>query len=605
MTYDSSRVMDARIPVSVVELYLDDCAESFGVAPCTASGAAGTECYDTFPSCQDVANFNKVQKTYRFYQPVSNWPVGETGFPCMIGQPSFTPCEIDPRGSLGKRGVVTITLQDFADDDIFTDPYVSTRTYDPETQGTFFRKLKARSRYYKKRFMKVRQGYINNPFSFNDFEDRLYVIESIDIDSSGKVTLKGKDILKFADDKKSVAPEISTGTLASEYTAGGTTLVLQTGEGTDYDTDPYTGSAISVSLPGYVRSGDNVLKFTGVSTDTLTGVVGGQQGSVDENLEIGDSVQLCLNFNTVNVVDVIHYLLKTGAGIDEVYLPYDAGLTTPTGTDDEWDLQKDVWLSANDLSRTVTEPTGINKLLKRICQQNLTYIWWHDRDHEIKLKAIAPPINNVVPPTWNDTSSVMMDSMKTKDNDEHRISQVWIHYDIRDITDDLEKTENYSKHEVIIAADSEGVNAFDGKEILTIHGDWLSNANVGLIITLAGRLLSKYSGAPKLVELEVDAKDADIWLGDSVLLDTFELEGLSGANEVHEIQVLKVKDNHDKQRIKVWAEGVVYGFKKFGYIAPNGTGDYTAETEENQNRYCYISQNDGLYTNGDIGHLIA
>lgn len=605
MTYDTSRVEDARIPVSVLELYLDDCAEVFSVAPCTASGAAGTECYNTFASCQDTPNFNKVQKTYRFYQPVSNWPMGQVGYPCMIGQPRFTPCEIDPRGSLGKRGTVTIQLRDFADDDIGTDPYVSTRPYDPETQGTFFRKLKARSRYYKKRFMKVRQGYINSPFSFNDFEDRLYVIESIDINSNGVVTLIGKDILKLADDKKSVAPEVGTGTLSAAYTIGGTTLVLQTGEGVDYTNDPYTGSAISGSIPGYVRVGDNVLKFTGVSTDTLTGVVGGQEGSEDSDLDIGDSLQLSLVFTKVNVVDIIHYLLNTGAGIDEIYLPYDAGLTTPTGTDDEWDLQKDRWLSGNDLTHIITKPTGTNKLLKRICSQNLIYLTYHDRDHEIKLKAIAPAIDNAVPPTWNDSSSILMGTMKTKDNDEKRISQVWIHYDIKDITEDFDKTENYSKHEIVIAGDSEGVNAFDGKEILEIHADWLSNANVGLIITLAGRLLSRYSGAPKLIELEVDTKDADLWLGDTVLLDTFELEGLDGSNEVHEIQILKVKDDHDKQRIKIWAEGVVYGAKKYGYISPNGTLDYTLETAENQQRYGYISQNDGLYTNGDTGHLIA
>jgi len=85
MTFDTLRVADARIPVTVVELYLDDCAESFGVAPCTASAAAGGECYNTFSTCQDIANFNNVSKTYRFYQPVSNWPKGEIGYPAIKG----------------------------------------------------------------------------------------------------------------------------------------------------------------------------------------------------------------------------------------------------------------------------------------------------------------------------------------------------------------------------------------------------------------------------------------------------------------------------------------------------------------------------------------
>jgi len=172
MTYDTKRIEDGRIPVTVVELDLDTCAEVYGVAPCTASGSAGSECYNTYKTCQDVANYNKTTKTYRFYQPISSWPIGQVGYPCIKGTPRFTPCKIDPKGSLGRRGVATIKMHDFTDDDLFTDPYVATRSYTPELQGTFFGKLKSRTPYYKGRLMRIRQGYIGDPFSFDDFEDR-------------------------------------------------------------------------------------------------------------------------------------------------------------------------------------------------------------------------------------------------------------------------------------------------------------------------------------------------------------------------------------------------------------------------------------------------
>jgi len=113
MTYDTSRIADVRVPVTAVELYLDDCAESFGVSPCTASGAARSECYNTFDTCQDTANFNNTEKTYRFYQPVSKWQIGEIGFPCFEKTPTFTPCVIAPKGSFGKRGTVSIALSRF------------------------------------------------------------------------------------------------------------------------------------------------------------------------------------------------------------------------------------------------------------------------------------------------------------------------------------------------------------------------------------------------------------------------------------------------------------------------------------------------------------
>jgi len=66
MTYDTSRIDDKRIPVTVCELTLDFCANTYGVAPCTASGAVGTECYNTYETCQDIPNYIKTTKTYRF-----------------------------------------------------------------------------------------------------------------------------------------------------------------------------------------------------------------------------------------------------------------------------------------------------------------------------------------------------------------------------------------------------------------------------------------------------------------------------------------------------------------------------------------------------------
>lgn len=603
MTYDTSRIDDLRIPETVVELYLDDCAEEFSVSPCTASGSI--KCYNTYESCQDKPNFNQVSKTYRLYQPVSNWPIGETGYPCIIGEPRFTPCQIDPKGSLGRRGVVTIKCKDFADDDIYTDPYLSTRTYDPELQGSFFGKLKSRTPFYKGRLMKVRQGYINDTFSFNDFEDRLYVIESIDVDADGNVTITGKDLLKLADSAKAVAPAANDETLSVAYTAGGSTLVLQTGEGASFTNDIYTGTAISGGLPGYVAIGKNVLKYTGVSTDTLTGVVGGQYGSEDKNAKIDDTVQQCLTYDTINVVDIIDHLLKTYAGIDEIYIPYDAGLTVPTTVDDEWDIEKGSWLSTNDLTHIIIKPTGVNKLIENICRQNLIYMWFHERDQEIKLRAIAPQIKNEIPPTLSDESNILKDSISVDDNEKNRISQVWVYYDIVDITESRTKSENYNKLKITVDTESEGVNAYSEKAILVIYADWLSSANSGLIITLAGRLLSRYAGTPKIAKFKIDTKDADIWTGNTAILDSFAFQDFDGSNSLQKIQVLKVEDHHDKQIIDITAESWDYGLVRYGFIAANTMGDYTAESEANQDAYGFICQNDGLYTNGDSGHFIA
>jgi len=482
---------------------------------------------------------------------------------------------------------------DFADDDLYTDPYVLTRTYNPELQGSFFGKLKARSPYYKGRIMKVRTGYINSPFSWSDFEDRLYVIDSINVDQRGRVTITGKDLLKLADRAKAVAPAVSTGTLSAGITDVATTLALQAGEGADYDSS------------GYVRIGDEVIQYTGVSTDTLTGLTRGSHGSESIAHDADDTVQQCLSYAAVNVVDIIDELLKTYAGIDESYIPYDAGLAVPTGTDDEWDVEQDSWLSGNDLTHIITEPTGVDVLLKQICSQNLIYMWFDEKDQEVKLRAIAPELKNATPVTLTDATHIIENSVSTKDNDKDRISQLWVYYDQVNVTGDLDKAENYQKLKIQIDTDSENANAYADKAIKKIYANWLGSGNSGLIITLAGRLLSRYAGTPKITTFKIDMKDADFWTGAIAYLDTSAFQGSDGANLSQKMQVLKASEDHDKQIATLEAESWEFEVLRYGFIAPNTMGDYTAESAANQNDYGFISQNDGTYTNGDNAHLIA
>ena len=593
MTYDLSRKADARVPVTAVELYLDDCAEAFGASPCTASGNPGTECYNTFATCQDFANFNKSFKTYRFYEPVSNWPIGETGYPCLVRQPKFTPCQIDPKGSLGRRGAVSVTLHDFVDDDVETDPYVATRTYDPESQGTFFGKLKARTPYYKGRLMKVREGYINSTFSWGDFKDRLYVIESIDYDQKGRVTIHGKDLLKLTESTKSVAPAVSTGTLSVAMSTSSTDITLQTGEGADYDS------------AGYVTIGDEVIQYTSNVSDVLSGLTRESNGSTLDEHDEDDSVQQCLSFSASNVIDIIHELLTDYAGIDETYLPYDAGLTVPTTVNDEWDDEKASWLSSNTLTHLITEPTGVDKLLQELCVQNLIYMWFDEVDQEVKLRAIAPELSNASPQTFTDDGHIIAGSIDVKDNVSKRISQIWVFYDQKSVTGKIDDPDNYKKIKVQVDTESEGVNAYDEKAIRIIYANWLDSSHTGLILTLAGRLIGRYAGVPKITNFKIDMKDADLWTGGIAYIDSIAFQGADGANQIKKIQVLKASTDHDKQEAKLQTESWDFEVKRYGYIAPNTVGDYTSESTANQNAYGFISQNDGLYTNGDAAHLIA
>ena len=58
MSYDTERVKLGRKPLLICEIDLDQCALVYGQSPCTASGPAGSECYNTRKTCQDTPNYD-------------------------------------------------------------------------------------------------------------------------------------------------------------------------------------------------------------------------------------------------------------------------------------------------------------------------------------------------------------------------------------------------------------------------------------------------------------------------------------------------------------------------------------------------------------------
>ena len=49
-----------REPIELVEMVLPKCANTYGTAPCTASGAPGSECFNTRATCQDPDNYRDI-----------------------------------------------------------------------------------------------------------------------------------------------------------------------------------------------------------------------------------------------------------------------------------------------------------------------------------------------------------------------------------------------------------------------------------------------------------------------------------------------------------------------------------------------------------------
>lgn len=235
----------ARLPVTVLELELDKCLNTYGAAPCTAAGASGAECYNTWRTCQDRANYQRGTRTLRFVTTGAPIPAGANLRP-YIKAVKFAPTEIDPEAGLARRASVTVTMVDEPDADVELDPYVATRA--SKAAGSFWSRFLARNHNYTNRVARIRRAYFTNGWNDAEFVDEEYIVEQIKgPSSSDEIQITLKDPIKLADRAQVPAP--SSGKLAVDITASDLSIPLVAGDGAQYED------------AGLVRIGEEVIRY--------------------------------------------------------------------------------------------------------------------------------------------------------------------------------------------------------------------------------------------------------------------------------------------------------------------------------------------------------
>lgn len=581
MTFDTEKIKSGRMPLTIVELDLDVCTLTYGSAPCTAAGAVGSECYNTRKTCQDAANYTKGTKTYRFCEPVENLPTGINMMPVLVKE-KRTGTKIEPGEGLGKRGIATLKFKDFPSHDRDIDPYVATRTYDPAAQGTFWGKLIARNPYYQGRILRIRTAYITEPWDWANTEDRVYMLESITgPDRRGNIKLIAKDLLKLADDKRAQCPPATKGELTATLTTGETgSFTITSGEGADY---PAADGEISIN--------DEIIGYATRAGDTFSTLTRAQWGTVADEHDEGDRVQLCKSWTSVNVVDIIEELLTTYAGIDGAYIP-----TT------DWADEKALWLASHNFTTIIIEPEGVNKLLGELMQQAMLYIWWDEIAQLVKLRTLAPSQLNALPDTINDDEHILADSVSVKEYPKGRYSQVWVFYAIKDYTDGL-NVKNFTKVDIQADAGAESADQYGDQRILKVYSRWMNAANAGQAAALAGRLFARVRDNPIVVKFALDAKDSSYWTGDAININTDSLQDVSGANAVSLINILSATEKETGTRFEY--EAMVEFFSGFyGFIMANTAPVFSAATDEEKRAGGYIAPNSGVFSDGTDAYKI-
>lgn len=566
-----------REVIEIVEIDVDYCSLTYGVAPCTAAlGVTGEhKCFNGYATCQAKAAFDKIARTLRYGTNVSGLPVDQAHIFPALRSVSTRAAEInlsgvDPQSSaLGKRARVTVSIDDFADTDLAVDKYAAERVtgaaqldgigYRPQDRGTHFRKMRARFPFYNGRPLRVLNGYAGDALS--SYTVRHYVISEWDgPDSAGRIKVTAKDIFDIAENDKSVLPALSRGKLAADIGdgIGETATLLPATVGAEYPAS------------GRVCIGGEVARFTR-SGDVLTLTARGMDGTAAEDHSAGDLVQECIRIENVPLADAIHEVLTNTRGTGAI----------PASRIDLADWQDEAigWLGGVNVTATLTEPLARKLLVGELCQLG-ALVWPDEVAQKIRFRANRPIAPGETAYPLTDDGSLIEKTGVVMDDVDERISRVFFWHGMRDPTGSVSGASNMNRGAVGWNVEAESDLEYGETRLQQITTRWLGrDGNDAVASAVAERLASRYRDTPRTFEGMIDDRDArNIDLGDICLVETGLILDAVGLPLPSLMQVRYIEAVVPGHRARIKLQTFTFD-GRFGFWMTAGYPDYDDATE--------------------------
>lgn len=394
--------------------------------------------------------------TLRFAMDTNYLPAEIEAIPSLTDI-SFTPAMVSIGGDLGQRATLSATFKDHKHI-FYADDYEN---------GTFWGKFRAR---YGNRLRGSNVRWIVglDDEAFADMETRHFVIESMEGPfPNATFSLVAKDVLKFADNDRALAPVPSNGILNTTMTTSTTSITLSpTGIGN-----------LEYPASGHINiGGQEIVSFTR-SGDNLT-VTRAQKNTVAVAHDQGERMQLVLTFTGVDPAEIIETLLVDYAGVDPDYIDID-----------EW-LNETETFFQRVFTTDIAEPTGVATLVSEIIEQAALILWWDDVQLKLRLKVIRP----IVSSTTLDESTMLAGSFAIQEQPNLRLSQVFTYFNMKNPIKGVSDVDNFKS--AVLTVDLDAEDAY-GASIKTIYSRWISSGGRDAAERINDILLARFKDAPR------------------------------------------------------------------------------------------------------------
>lgn len=564
----------ARQIVERLRLVVDKCANTYGVAPCTAAAGAGNQCYNTHRTCQDKPNYVKTSQELRYVKS------GDQIDPALPARPyiqsiQMAPTQMDFESGLGARSNTELTLIDEPDNDTLFDPYVATRA--TPAQGTHWRRFFARNLNFSGRPAYIDRIQIIDGVAGAAQTERFIIDSMVPQTSNGTVKITLKDPTKALDRTKTPAP--TTGKLALPLGVNDLQATLESGDGAQY------------SASGWFRHNDEAIRYTAKVGDVLSwpdGTHRAQFGTEAQTGKPGDVVQQGAVFIDQAFSTVVKELFNSAGMVDA-----DLDLA-------ELASEETRWLgSGYRITAGLFDPISNSELVKELLVFAGMSSWWSSVDQKQQFAVYAPQSPSAVVPTvLTDDAHHLLGSVSIERFDEHRITRCAVYYGLSKAVANTREGKNYLSGEQVIDAGAESAVEYNQVIDRLMNSRFFSTPqNDQSMRTLVRRLVARYRNAPENISFHCDPKDLALKEGQVVDLITARYVDIAGRPKKTRVFITKKHPQTDRQ--KYVARVTNFGDRRYGFIAPSATPNFP-----NNNNYACISNAAGRMSDGSDGFLV-
>jgi len=502
-----------REPLTIVEIVQPLCSRVFGTSPCLATGDS---CWNTDATCKFRSALDLTDTVVmRFVMPAANRYIASgTAFQPSTAFPALMSVETAPTvlnvaagnddiSPLGLRAVAQVTIRDFPYNDVGFDPYLSTRSYDPMTRGSFWTKWLVRNPFHTGYVLRVYDGYFGD--ALTDMIKREYSIEKIDANKAA-VQITAKDILRKVTDNDIAAPKLSNGALAANLAIGGTSFQV-------------AGAVLSDYPGGWVRINNEVIAYASAeisgSNVLIYDLTRGALNTTAAAHNQFDRVQRVLAYEDDPFQDILYDLLTVWGGIPTSYIDKAA-----------WDAQKLEWRDLYNFTAYLTDPVKIQQLVGEICQQAQANIWWDERVQKIILRAQRP---NSLPGLLTQEGNIIADSTTIQEVAKDRASQVYVYYGLRSPVLNIADKFSFRAAEAFIDVEKE--QQYGEPAVKEIFCRWIGTGV--LARSLGDSYLRRFRDVRRHITFNLTANDiSSFWTGDAAEIRHFLDVDFTGAERV-------------------------------------------------------------------------